>query len=252
LIKAKLLTAAEEIELSRRAAKGDQSAINELVRANQGLVWYMARKKLDSNSPDFDDLISAGNIGLLEAVRDYDPDSGNRFSTYATFKVYHQMNVQMRIRAKLHIPARVWCQLRQFELAVNVFASKGEMHPTDEQVAELLGITSQEVVAIRKSIQALGCENRTIHDTWEMDQFDQPVFSLEWIEKAKEAIEGLDLRSRALVEMRFGLNGQSPKTLHEVGERFNVSRERIRQLQKRAMEQIGKAVTGDVDFELCQ
>jgi len=242
----RLLTAQQEVSLAKRIERGDIRAKHELTEANLRLVVSIA-KRYHTDGMSFLDLIQEGNLGLIRAVEKFDYRKGHKFSTYATWWIRQAITRAIADKARtIRIPVhmvekinkliRVQRQLLQNmgrEPAPEEIAS--EMSMTDIEIREILRI-SQTTVSLETPI---GEEEDSelgdfIEDEDAVRSFDAVALQLER-DGVNEALAMLPYRERKVIELRFGLKGEHPRTLEEVAKRFGVTRERIRQIEAKAL-----------------
>jgi RNA polymerase primary sigma factor len=244
--KGKLLTHEEEKDLSRRAKAGDEKARQRLIEKNLRLVVSVAKKYRGMGLP-FEDLIQEGNIGLMKAVEKFDPDRGWRFSTYATWWV--RQAVQRAVADKgrtIRVPVHMGEKIRKMARAYNELSAGLEREPTDEEVAERLEWTADEVRNVKSALPDATSLNQSLtsdDDSSELGNFVEDeqasdtageVMREMETEGLQGAIEGLPERHRHVLVRRYGLDDQKPATLANLSEVLEISRERVRQLQREA------------------
>ena len=241
-----LLTHEEEIDLSRRAKQGDARARQKLIEKNLRLVVSVAKKYRGYGLP-FEDLIQEGNIGLMKAVEKFDPDRGFRFSTYATWWI--RQAVQRAVADKgrtIRVPVHMTEKIRKVSRALSELAVEFEREPTEQEVARRLGWDPEEVRLTMSAMpdatsldQPVSSEDTAsqlgdfIEDERVSDTPDTVMREME-TSQLKEAIEGLPERARYVLVRRYGLDDREPATLAELGDELDISRERVRQLQREA------------------
>jgi RNA polymerase primary sigma factor len=244
--KGKLLTHAEEIELSERAKAGDERARRRLIEKNLRLVVSVAKKYRGYGLP-FEDLIQEGNIGLMKAVEKFDPERGFRFSTYATWWI--RQAVQRAVADKgrtIRVPVHMTEKIRKVSRAMSELAVELEREPTEDEVARRLGWDHDEVRLTMSAMpdatsldQPVSSEDTAsqlgdfIEDERVSDTPDTVMREME-TSQLKEAIERLPERARYVLVRRYGLDDREPATLAELGDELDISRERVRQLQREA------------------
>ena len=241
-----LLTHAEEIDLSKRAKQGDKKARQRLIEKNLRLVVSVAKKYRGYGLP-FEDLIQEGNIGLMKAVEKYDPDRGYRFSTYATWWI--RQAVQRAVADKgrtIRVPVHMTEKIRKVSRAYNELSAELEREPTDEEVAQRLGWAVEEVrLAVEAMPDATSLDQPvgSDGDSSELGEFvedERPSDTAGEVMREmepkhlKEAIGRLPERARYVLVRRYGLDDRDPATLGELGDELEISRERVRQLQREA------------------
>src|ERR671919_3168173 len=244
----KLLTHQEEIDLSKRAKKGDEAARNRLIEKNLRLVVSIAKKSRGRGLP-FEDLIQEGNIGLMKAVGKFDSDRGFRFSTYATWWI--RQTIQRAVAEKgrtIRIPVHMGEKMRKMAGTYNELWAELERAPSDEAVAERLGWSVEGIRELKDAMpdastslnQPLSSDEGSselgelIEDERSSDTAGTVMSEME-ISELGEAIDRLPERYRRVLVRRYGLDEKDPATLAELGDELELSHERVRQLQLEAV-----------------
>jgi RNA polymerase primary sigma factor len=247
--KVRLLTAQEEVDLSKRIERGSIEAKQRMVESNLRLVVSIAKHYRNQGLP-FLDLIQEGTLGLVRATEKFDYRRGFKFSTYATWWIRQAIARSLADKARtIRIPVHVVEKLNRIGRAERKLVTGLGREPTAEEIAEVTGIEPEEVDAIRRSAQApislekpVGDEDQTefgqlIADERAESPYQRAVEVLT-NEALRDALENLSYRERRVIELRYGLGDQQPRTLDEVGRTFNVTRERIRQIEHKSLKKL--------------
>ena len=241
-----LLTPQQEIELAARIKRGDKKARAQMIKANLRLVVKIAHDYSNLGLPLLD-LISEGNIGLMKAVERFDPKKGGKLSTYAAWWIKQSIKRALANQAKtIRLPVHLVDKISKMKRASHSLSERLGREPTDAELAERLAmpvakVTQLRTISIRPaSLDApIGDDDATEFSEIVGDESALTPFELlrdkTLRQDISEVLSELDAREAEILTLRFGLDGSKPKTLEEVGKRFRVTRERVRQIQNIAL-----------------
>ena len=249
----KLLTPLEEIELAARIKKGDRKAREQMIKANLRLVVKIAHDYEGLGLPLLD-LINEGNIGLMKAVERFDPAKGGKLSTYGAWWIKQSIkralaNQSKTIRLPVHLVDKI-SKMRRTAMKLQEMLGR---EPTDEELAEDLGMTASRVsqlrtAAIRPASLDAPIGDEDSNNFSEVVQDENAATPYQELEEKtvssmlQEMVKTLDPREATILRYRFGLDGGSERTLEEVGQKFGVTRERVRQIQNIALTKLRKMI----------
>jgi RNA polymerase primary sigma factor len=249
-----LLTREEERELARRKDEGDEEAKRRLIESNLRLVMAITRNYTKANVPLLD-LIQEGNLGLIRAVEKFDYRLGFKLSTYATWWIRQAITRALADQGRtIRLPVHVADQVRRLLRARRQLAQKLNHEPSlaelaletqqsEERVRELLELVENPVSLETPVGDGESLYGDLIEDVHSLAPHEQTAEHARGQELAG-ALEQLNPRMRRVLSLRFGLDGESPQTLEEVGNQLGITRERVRQLETRALRELRQAAPG--------
>jgi RNA polymerase primary sigma factor len=249
----KLLTPQEEIQLAARIKKGDKKAREQMIKANLRLVVKIARDYEGIGLPLLD-LISEGNIGLMKAVERFDPSKGGKLSTYGSWWIKQSIKRALANQSKtIRLPVHLVDKISKMRRTAMRMQEELGREPTDEELGGELRISASRVSQMRMAAVRPASLDAPIGDEdsnnfAEVVQDESAYTPYEQLEEKtvtrmlQEMVKTLDPREATILRARFGLDGGSEKTLEEVGEKFGVTRERVRQIQNIALRKLRKMI----------
>ena len=246
--KVRLLTAAEEISLAKAIERGDQRAHRRLIESNLRLVVSVARR-YSGRGLSFLDLIQEGNLGLMKAVDRYDWRLGHRFSTYATWWIRQSVTRALADQGRtIRVPAQVVDTINRMSRVERQLSQKLGRAPTIEELAVEMELKPEKVEHLKRVAQEpvslavhVGEDATELGELIEDERGIRPGEDMAFEqrnERVADLIARLPYRERTILELRYGLGGEEAHTLEEVGRRFGVTRERVRQIETRTLRRL--------------
>jgi RNA polymerase primary sigma factor len=255
-----LLTPEQEVELSKGVQVGDLEAREHMIRANLRLVVSIAKNYVNRGL-SFMDLIEEGNIGLMKAVEKFDHNAGCRFSTYATWWIKQGIRRSLVNTVKIvRDPSYMSEIVSRWKATAMELNNRLGRQATTGEIAEELDLPEQNWNVVRDTVQS---NSQSVHsvnddagaafadvieDTRSRSPEDQILEAME-IGRMHELIEKLDTREARILRLRFGLGNGEPMTLKAIGKRFGLTRERVRQMEKQALEKLGEVMSREFGEE---
>ena len=253
-----LLTPDEEKTLSRAVQKGEEGALNRLVESNLRFVVSIA-KGYRNRGLSFLDLINEGNLGLMKAARTFDPERGVRFVSYAVWWIRQSILAAILDKAAMvRIPQSQTKKIRKINKQVQAMQLKAGGPVSDEEVMKKTSINRETLNEVQQfsygylslDTTRVGDSEKPIidflRDPKDAERFEKDMMDKELTEKLQLALKALDQRDGKILTWRYGLDGRGSQTLDEIGRRLKISKERVRQIEERAM----KKIRGSKEAEL--
>lgn len=247
--KVELISAEEEVELAQRIKQGDKIALEKLTKANLRFVVSVA-KQYQNQGLSLPDLINEGNLGLIKAAQRFDETRGFKFISYAVWWIRQSILQALAEQSRIvRLPLNKIGSINKINKTYAKLEQEFEREPNAEEIAEVLDITEQEVKESMKnagrhiSMDAplVQDEDNTMYDVLKSDEAPTPETELLYESLRKEidrAISTLTQREQDVVRLYFGLDGKHPMTLEEIGEKFDLTRERVRQIKEKAIRRL--------------
>ena len=247
--KVELISAEEEVELAQRIKQGDKVALEKLTKANLRFVVSVS-KQYQNQGLSLPDLINEGNLGLIKAAQRFDETRGFKFISYAVWWIRQSILQALAEQSRIvRLPLNKIGSINKINKAYAKLEQEFEREPNAEEIAEVLEITEAEVKESMKnagrhiSMDAplIQDEDNTMYDVLKSDEAPTPETELLYESLRKEidrAISTLTPREADVVRLYFGLNGSHPMTLEEIGEKFDLTRERVRQIKEKAIRRL--------------
>jgi RNA polymerase primary sigma factor len=248
------LSKSDELELARRAERGDEHARERLIVSNLALVVSIA-KRYRGQGLSLPDLIQEGVLGLMRAVEKFDWRRGHRFSTYATWWIRHAVRRAIANKAReIRIPVSTLEREHRIARAERDLAAKLGRTPSESEIANAARLPIAELRRVRAAPRAVSSLDQPLSS--EDETALAALVPAEWVETADQlhlslraealhealqtAVAHLPDRERTVLELRYGIDGDEPKTLAEIGRRLHLSRERIRQIERDSLERLAR------------
>lgn len=247
--KVELISAEEEVELAQRIKQGDKVALEKLTKANLRFVVSVA-KQYQNQGLSLPDLINEGNLGLIKAAQRFDETRGFKFISYAVWWIRQSILQALAEQSRIvRLPLNKIGSINKINKTYAKLEQEFEREPNAEEIAEVLDITEQEV---KESMKNAGChismdaplvqdEDNTMYDVLKSDEAPTPETELLYESLRKEidrAISTLTQKEQDVIRLYFGLNGSHPMTLEEIGEKYDLTRERVRQIKEKAIRRL--------------
>lgn len=253
-----LIDATEEQRLARLIQdNGDEGAVRQLVEANLNFVITIAKQYTNLGIP-FEDLLNEGNLGLIEAARRFDPDRGTRFITYAVWWIRRSILQTLTYDSRtVRIPKYKVKELREFNLRRSDLRTKHDREPTRQEISEAAGMTIEAVdrmLSLQSKDVSLDAPSKVtdlpLTETLPAEQnecLESSLFRREACDRVRQAMEYLNERERRILDLRYGFENDNPKTLEQIGQTLNLTKERVRQIEIRARKRMKNILSSQAE-----
>ncbi len=247
--KVELITAEEEVELAQRIKQGDRAALEKLTKANLRFVVSVS-KQYQNQGLSLPDLINEGNLGLIKAAQRFDETRGFKFISYAVWWIRQSILQALAEQSRIvRLPLNKIGSINKINKAYAKLEQEFEREPNAEEIADILEVTENEVKESMKNAgrhvsmdtPLIQDEDNTMYDVLRSEEAITPETELLYESLRKEidrAISTLTPREADVIKLYFGLNGSHPMTLEEIGEKFDLTRERVRQIKEKAIRRL--------------
>lgn len=256
--KHKILTKEEELALIEKAKAGDEEAKNELITSNLRLVVNIAKGYLHKGL-SFIDLISEGNLGLIYAINKFDIEKGFRFSTYAVWWIKQSIMKAIIVKGReIRIPSYKYDILNKMNKYITDRLQTGGTYPTVEEIGAEIRLEPDKVKDLIRDFQDPMSLSMTIGDDIcledviaqeQENSMEEEIFREMGRKRVRELVEQLDEREKEILRQRYGLDGSEIYTLEEIGKRLKITRERVRQIEKRTLQKLRSKYTKELKDE---